>query len=295
VTQLTNRVPEVHPLMGHMAYTDSSGSKIYWEEEGSGEPILMIMGLSFTLDMWYRVRPALSKSYRLILFDNRGVGRSESPKGPYTIRQMAGDAVAVMESAGIASAFVMGASMGGMIAQELALRYPGRVRALLLGCTTGGVLGSKLPQFRRLATGIGAAKTRQERELLLSPMLYADATPQDRIAADIDVRMRFPQSPAAFLSQFAAIVTWSSYLRLSGIRVPTLVMHGDEDRLVPMENGLRVARRIQDSHFVRIPGAGHVLSTDQPELVDAEVLRFLATLAAPLSASQRQSTSSTIA
>ena len=113
----------------------------------------MIMGLSFTLDMWFRITPALSKRYRLILFDNRGVGRSDTPRGPYSIRQMADDAVAVMEAAGVSSAYVMGASMGGMIAQELALRYPERVRALLLGCTSGGALGSKLPALSPVPNG----------------------------------------------------------------------------------------------------------------------------------------------
>jgi 3-oxoadipate enol-lactonase len=261
-----------------MAYVVSSGVKLFWEEEGSGEPILMIMGLSFTLDMWFRVRPALSKRYRLILFDNRGVGRSETPRGPYSIRQMAEDAVAVMNAAGVSSAYVMGASMGGMIAQELALRHPERVRALMLGCTSGGALGSKWPDLSRLSTSIGLAKTWEEREWRISPLLYSDSTPKERIAEDIAVRTRFPQLPSGFLSQFAAILTWNSYRRLSGIQVPTLVMHGDEDRLLPMENGLRVARRIPGAQFVRIPGAGHVLSTDQPDLVDEQVFRFLDTL-----------------
>jgi 3-oxoadipate enol-lactonase len=275
-------------LYKNMAYVQSSGTKLYWEEEGSGEPILMIMGLSFTLDMWFRVRPALSKRYRLIMFDNRGVGRSEIPRGPYTMRQMADDAVAVMRAAGISSAWVMGVSMGGMIAQELAFRHPRFVRALLLGCTSGGALGSKLPDISRISTGIGSAKTREEREWLIAPMLYADSTPKDRIAQDMEVRFRHPQSPAGFLSQLAAILTWSSYRRLSEIQVPTLVLHGDQDRLVPMENGLRVARRIPHSRFVTVPGAGHVLSTDQPEIVDEEVFRFLDTLALPGEAGERR-------
>jgi 3-oxoadipate enol-lactonase len=271
-----------------MAYVYNAGTKLYWEERGSGEPILLIMGLSFTLDMWFRLTPALSKRYRLVLFDNRGVGRSDTPRGPYSIRQMADDAVAVMEAAGVSSAHVMGASMGGMIAQELALRYPERVRALLLGCTSGGALGSKLPHIRRFPMGIGSAKTFEEREWLFSPMLYADSTPKERISEDIQVRSRYPQRQAGFLSQFAAILTWSSYHRLHQVQAPTLVMHGDEDRLVPMENGLRVARRIPQAQFVKVPGAGHVLSTDQPEIVDDEVLRFLSTRARPAEAKQRR-------
>ena len=271
-----------------MAYAYNLRTRLYWEEHGSGDPILMIMGLSFTLDMWFRITPTLSKSYRLILFDNRGVGRSDTPRGPYTMRQMADDAVAVMKAAGVSSAYVMGASMGGMIAQELALRYPERVRALLLGCTSGGALGSKLPHLRRFPIAIGSARTLEEREWLFSPMIYADSTPKERIAEDIHVRLRYPQLPAGFLSQFAAILTWSSYRRLPAIQAPTLVMHGDEDRLVPMENGLRVARRIPDAQFVKVPGAGHVLSTDQPEIVDDQVLRFLSTLAVPVETAQRR-------
>ncbi|MGA7410556.1 MAG: alpha/beta fold hydrolase [Bryobacteraceae bacterium] len=271
-----------------MAYADNAGTRLYWEEQGEGEPILMIMGLSFTLDMWFRITPVLSKRYRLILFDNRGVGRSDTPRGPYSMRQMADDAVAVMEAAGVSSAYVMGASMGGMIAQELALRYPKRVRALLLGCTSGGALGSKLPHFRRLPITIGSAKTYEEREWLFSPLIYADSTPKERIEEDIQVRLRYPQLPAGFYSQFAAILAWSSYRRLHQIEAPTLVMHGDEDRLVPMENGLRVARRIRHAQFVKVPGAGHVISTDQPEIVDDAVLRFLSMLAVPADATQRR-------
>jgi 3-oxoadipate enol-lactonase len=271
-----------------MPYADNSGTKLYWEEHGSGDPILMIMGLSFTLDMWFRIKPVLSKHYRLILFDNRGVGRSDTPRGPYSMRQMADDAAAVMSAAGVSSAYVMGASMGGMIAQELALRYPTRVRALLLGCTSGGALGSKLPHFRRLPITIGSAKTFEEREWLFSPLIYADSTPKERIAEDIQVRLAYPQLRAGFLSQFAAILTWSSYRRLPEIQAPTLVMHGDEDRLVPIENGLRVARRIPRAQFVKVPGAGHVISTDQPDLVDDAVLRFLGALAEPVRAAQRR-------
>src|SRR5579863_1621527 len=124
-----------------MPFIDHEGAGIYWTEHGSGPPVLLIMGLSFTHEMWYRTLPGLG-GYRTILFDNRGMGRSSVPSGPYRIQQMARDAAAVLTAAGVESAHVVGASMGGMIAQELALLAPRRVRTLLLACTTfSGVFG----------------------------------------------------------------------------------------------------------------------------------------------------------
>src|ERR1700734_3726504 len=99
-----------------MPFTGSDGTQIYWEESGSGEPILLIMGLGYAHQMWFRTRPVLASSYRVILFDNRGVGKSDVPPGPYSIAQMAADAAAVIEAAGVAKAPVFGVSMGGMIA-----------------------------------------------------------------------------------------------------------------------------------------------------------------------------------
>src|SRR4051794_19933491 len=121
-----------------MPYADNDGTRIYWEEHGSGEPLLLIMGLGYTLDMWYRTTPVFAEHYRVIVFDNRGVGRSDVPPGPYALSLMASDAARVMDAAGVESAHVFGVSMGGMIAQEFALRYPARVRSLVLGCTTCG-------------------------------------------------------------------------------------------------------------------------------------------------------------
>src|SRR5689334_5742139 len=114
----------------------NEGAEIYWEQQGEGPPVLLIMGLSFTLEMWFRVLPPLLQGYRAIVFDNRGVGRTGVPAGPYWIPQMARDAVAVLDAAGVENAHIMGASMGGMIAQELALSAPERVRSLVLGCTS---------------------------------------------------------------------------------------------------------------------------------------------------------------
>src|SRR5215471_3635071 len=121
-----------------MAFVQNQGAKIYWDEQGKGEPILLIMGLGYSSVMWYRTRPVLAARYRTLAFDNRGVGRSDTPAGPYSIALMASDAAAVLDAAETEGAHIFGVSMGGMIAQEFALQYPHRVRSLILGCTAAG-------------------------------------------------------------------------------------------------------------------------------------------------------------
>jgi 3-oxoadipate enol-lactonase len=121
-----------------MAFVENQGARIYWDEQGHGAPVLLIMGLGYSSHMWYRIRPALAARYHTIALDNRGVGRSDLPPGPYPIGLMASDAAAVLDAAEIESAHVFGISMGGMIAQEFALQYPKRVRSLILGCTAAG-------------------------------------------------------------------------------------------------------------------------------------------------------------
>src|ERR1700740_1420121 len=121
-----------------MPFTENAGVKIYWEEEGKGAPVLLIMGLGWPSYMWYRTKPLLTGKYRTITFDNRGAGRSDVPPGPYPIATMASDAAAVLDATGVESAHLYGVSMGGMIAQEFALQYPKRVKSLILGCTQAG-------------------------------------------------------------------------------------------------------------------------------------------------------------
>ena len=122
-----------------MAYTTASdGARLHWETHGSGDPVLLIMGLGSNAHGWHRTIPWLAERYETIAFDNRGTGRSDAPAGEYTIAQMAADTAAVLDAAGHRTAHIVGASLGGMIAQRFALTYPERVRALVLLCTTPG-------------------------------------------------------------------------------------------------------------------------------------------------------------
>jgi 3-oxoadipate enol-lactonase len=259
-----------------MPYANNRGIKLFWEEYGSGPPVLLIMGLSFTHEMWFRVIPSLRQRYRTIAFDNRGVGRSGVPRGPYSIAKMAEDAKAVLDGAGVPAAHVIGASMGGMIAQELALRFPARVRSMVLACTTHGGLLSRWPAFMRPSRGIHPPRAdRFERMYRFIPWLYGDSTPLERIEEDIEIRSDCRWCYQGFVSQLAGIMLWSSYRRLPRIRVPTLVVHGDRDCIVAPQNGRVVAARIPGAQFLLIPGAGHMLVTDQPELCQNAVLNFL--------------------
>jgi pimeloyl-ACP methyl ester carboxylesterase len=259
-----------------MPYANNQGVRIWWEEMGVGEPVLAIMGLSFPLEMWHRTAPKLARKHRVILFDNRGVGRSDVPPGPYLIRRMASDARAVLDAAGAPSAVVMGASMGGMIAQELALCHPERIRALILGCTwCGGIRAVRpsLGSFPRLAGY--ASMTPEQKMRAIVPMLYTDETPPERIDEDIAMRLRGLPSTRGYYSQLVGTLLWSSWGRLPRIQAPVKIMHGERDRLIPVANAHLLASRISNSRLTVIPDAGHVFTTDQPEFSNREALAFL--------------------
>lgn len=260
-----------------MPYAENNGTKIYWEADGAGEPILMIMGLGYTHDMWHRTRPVLAKHYRLILFDNRGVGKSDAPAGPYSILQMADDAAAVLSAAGVDAAHVIGVSMGGMIAQELALKYPSRVRKLVLACTACG--GPKVVRAESAVNEALMARgtmSLEDAAVAVLPYIYDAGTPRERIDEDLDVRRRatLPQ-PAPFMAQLFAILGWQSYDRLPQIGSPTLVIHGEHDKLVPPGNGRLIAESIPNARLVLLPNASHIFTTDQPEAAHRELLSFL--------------------
>ena len=261
-----------------MPYAINRGVRVYWEEQGEGPPMLLIMGLSFTLEMWHRIRPALAEKYRVIVFDNRGVGRSDSPPGPYSIGIMARDAYTVLDAANVRDPVTLvGASMGGMIAQELALRYPSRFRALLLGCTAcGPFYRAAWPNFERSPGLWKWLSLRGEaRERALIRLLYADGTPMSRIDEDIRIRCMNQPSTVAVLSQLAGILAWSSFRRLPQLRLPTLVVHGEQDHILPSANGRVVSERISGSELVLLPNAGHMITTDQPEICLEVIERFL--------------------
>ena len=259
-----------------MPFVENQGAKIYWDQQGDGEPVLLIMGLSYPSYMWHRTRPVLAACYRTIALDNRGIGQSDVPPGPYPIALMASDAAAVLDAAGIESAHLFGVSMGGMIAQEFALQYPRRVRSLILGCTAAG--GPTAVRAEREATDLlmGRIKlTPEEAAEAAVPFIYYAATPRERIGEDLAIRRPWFPRPEAYIAQLQGILSWEAYSRLPGISAPTLVIHGECDRLVPPGNGTLIAERIPGAKLVMIPHASHLFLTDQTEAGNRAILEFL--------------------
>jgi len=259
-----------------MPFVENQGARIYWDEQGHGTPVLLIMGLGYPSYMWHRTRPALATNYQTIAFDNRGVGRSEVPIGPYPIALMASDAAAVLDAAGIESAHVFGVSMGGMIAQEFALQYPKRVLSLILGCTAaGGPTAVRAePEAAQMLMTRDKMSPEQATEASVS-FIYDSITPRERIDEDIAIRRPWFPRPAAYTAQLQGILAWEAYSRLSGIAVPTLVIHGESDRLVPPGNAKLIAERIPGAKLVMIPHASHLFLTDQTEVSHRIILQFL--------------------
>lgn len=256
-----------------------NGIDIAYQMRGEGTPLVMIMGLTATMDWWDpALLNALSKTYRVLIFDNRGAGRSLAPEGEFSIEQFADDTAGLMDALGIESASVLGYSMGGMIAQELALRHPEKVdRLILLATYCGGsesVFGSK-EVLMKLADRSGTVDDLVERFLTL--MFTRDWIRENRSLLD-DFKARYllaPTSDHAAARQFMATVKFDTSGRLGAVCVPTLVACGAEDILIPPDNSRLIAGKIPGARLIEFPGAGHGFMWQNPEKCLAELTGFL--------------------
>ena len=268
-----------------MPFAERDSVRLHYESTGAGAPVLLVMGLGMTATGWWRTVPVLAESLRVIAFDNRGVGRSDRPDGPYSVAEMADDAVAVLDAAGERSAHVYGISLGGMIAQEIALRHPERVRSLVLGATTAGgelavPIEEAVVEFFKRRAGMPA----EEAVWASVPYNYGPKTRREggqRIADDIAQRLRFPIEQAPYVAQLHAALAHDAAGRVGDIDHPTLIVHGELDRMVPAGNARRLADAIGDNARCELwPQAGHLYPTDEPE-ADRGVARFLSEQSSP--------------
>lgn len=241
---------------------------IAWERQGTGPPLLLIHGLGYARWGWEPVLPGLTDEFDVILFDNRGIGESDSPPGPYTVADMAADAIRVLDEAGVERAHVLGTSLGGMVAQEVALSYPDRVDHVVLACTTpGGPKAHPMPQvtvalIAEAATLEPAVALRRFVENALAPATVAER-PEivERILAH---RLATAQNPAAWAAQAAAGMSFDAYDRISRLDKPTLVVTGTEDAVVDPANTGLLCSLLPDWDNAYFSG-GHLFFWEAPE------------------------------
>jgi 3-oxoadipate enol-lactonase len=255
---------------------------IYYEVHGEGEPLLLIMGYGANSQWWYLQVAAFSQKYKVIVFDNRGTGLSDKPDVPYTMLMMADDAAGLLDAIGVDAAHVFGVSMGGMIAQELVLHHPEKVISLVLGCTTPGGHNTILPDQEALDFLLDHERRRnlpieeQGRELL--PFLFSQEfldKNQDR--ADHFISQAFERiTPIhGYQRQGEAFMSFNVWDRLPEIKVPTLLMTGTADRLIPAENSRLLASRIPDAELILYENVGHGFTGEVAQEANRAVLDFV--------------------
>ena len=256
--------------------------EMWYLEAGAGEPLLLIMGFGGDHLAWGFQFGAFAERYRVIAFDNRGAGQTEAPDAPYTTRLMAEDARGLLDALGIDRAHVLGVSMGGMIAQELVLNHPERVRSLHLACTTA----RPDPYLHALSAAWREVRTRLSREAALRTIalwLFAPGTYNERgdfveMLLQNALANPYPQSLTGFLRQSEAIEGHDALERLGAIQCPTLVSVADEDILVPPRFSRELNERIPGSSLRTVAQAGHVYFWERPDDFNALTLDFLATV-----------------
>jgi len=250
-----------------MPTCETNDVRLYYEVAGTGPDLLLVSGLGGGTWSWFGQVPFFAEHFRVTSVDNRGVGRSDMPPGPYRVDQFAKDLLGVLDHLQISQTCVMGLSMGGMIAQELALLAPDRVRALVLGCTHCGGSERIPPDPRLLAQFVNNEGLSQEQIIDKNlPFFFSRPFLQEqpeRVELYRQAQLSAPlQPPHAFLGQVDAIRTFACCERLIRLTIPTLVVTGTADVLVPPENATVLAGLIPGARLVEIPGAGHALHVE---------------------------------
>jgi 3-oxoadipate enol-lactonase len=244
---------------------------LHYVERGSGPALLLVPGIPAIASDWAPLAERLSGSRRVIAYDNRGSGASTVTAAPYTCAQLAADAVALLDELGIERADVFGMSLGGMIAQELALGWPDRVHRLVLGCTHCGLEHAARPE--REAGRAFALETDDwaERMEALAQFAFSAAAGPDLVGPFIEKKARDVQDSEGYRGQIAAALAHDTYDRLPGIACPTLILTGDDDRVIPAASSDVLHERIPGSRLAVVSGAGHLFFLEQPD----ESLRLL--------------------
>jgi pimeloyl-ACP methyl ester carboxylesterase len=257
-----------------------NGINLYYVEVGRGDALLLIMGFGGDHLAWGFQVPVFAERFRVVMFDNRGAGKSDVPDVPYSTRMMADDAVGLLDALGIERAHVLGVSMGGMIAQEVALNHPGRVRSLQLHCTYARpdrYMLALLEAWRAVRTKVTPEEWMRSVALwLFSPRTFQERPELVETIIQTGLATPDPFTLTGFLRQGDAVRGHDALERLGTLTCPTLVSVAEDDMLVPPRFARELAAAIPGAAFQLIPGAGHCYFWERPDLFNTMCLDFIA-------------------
>ena len=248
-----------------MPFARSDEAAIYYEDHGDGAALLLVPGIPAISSDWFPFAERLKERSHVVVYDNRGSGRSDAPPGPYSIPQLAADAIAVLDTLAIKRAHVFGVSMGGMIAQELAIGFPGRVARLVLGSTHAGTKDAVRP--RREVSLAFAFETDDwaERIRALAPFAFAPGVDPQLQTRFIDKKIGDVQPNHGYHGHRTAVLAHDAVDRLASIEHPTLVIAGSQDQIIPAENSEVLCEHIPRARLEVIDSAGHLFFIEEPE------------------------------
>ena len=266
-----------------MPFVQTNGIKLYYELHGNGEPLVLIPGIGYDGWMWHRMMPGLEDHFQVISIDNRGAGQSDKPAGPYTAQILAADIVGMLDDFGIAKAHILGHSMGGFIAQALAIDYPERVDRLILSATNFGgprhvPISAEAMAVLTDVSGDPIARLRRGIVISCAPG-FAEAN-SEFVAYWVNYRIAHPIDPAGYQAQLAIgmglLAEAASFEhRLADVTAPTLILFGAHDRVVPQANAALLAASLPDARVEILPDAGHFFPFETPDAASAAVIQFL--------------------
>ena len=257
--------------------TTPEGVRLHYERHGeAGEPLLLVMGLGSPLELWEFQTPVFARSHRVCVYDNRGVGRSDKPAGPYDVRTLARDAVAVLDACGFARAHVVGLSMGGMIAQELAIRHPDRVGALVLAATYAKPDDNVKATASTSAFDPKTIEPKQIFKMMMSLVLSAEFIAREREWLRATRERILPHvSVEGFIAQMAATMSHDATEELHRIAAPTLVMKPAADMLIPPRASDFLAQAVPGAQLVTFDHGSHGFNVEQADKFNRAVLDFV--------------------